>query len=265
MKNIPHKILLIALFVFVVLTSCSSNSSKNSPVRIAISRERKDIEVRYSTWLDFQKIPVRYINLYAIPFGRVLDSLRTCDALVLTGGEDIYPALYGKEQDTNRCGGFNPYRDSLELMLYTEAKSLKMPVLGICRGLQLINVAEGGSLFIDLPVDNKSGELHRIGEEDWSQHFVVLNKMSLLHKVIGQDSILVESNHHQGIDRLAPSLQSIAVSSDGLIESITGKGAKSGFLLAVQWHPEWAKRTDEPSGKIAKLFLDNAEKYRNAK
>lgn len=265
MKKIPHISFLIQLLTVVVLTSCSSIFSSDPPLKIAISRERKDVDVRYSTWLEQQKIPMKYINLFTIPFNQVLDSLRTCDALVLSGGEDIYPGLFGKEQDTNRCGTINTYRDSLEFMLYADARRLKMPILGICRGLQLINVAEGGSLFIDLPEDNNSGELHRIGDEDWSKHFVVLSKDTELQRIINKDSILVESNHHQGIDRLATSLQSIAVSSDGLIESVTGKDSESGFLLAVQWHPEWAERSDEPSGKIAKLFLDEAEKYRNSK
>lgn len=264
MKKIPHISFLIQLLTVVILTSCSSIFSNDPPLKIAISRERKDVDVRYSTWLAYQK-PMKYINLYSIPFEQVLDSLKTCDALLLTGGEDIYPGLYGKEQDTNRCGGFNLYRDSLELLLFSNARMMKMPVLGICRGLQLINVAEGGSLFIDLPEDNNSGELHRIGDEDWSKHFVALSKETELQRIIRKDSILVESNHHQGIERLATSLQSIAVSSDGLIESVTGKDSESGFLLAVQWHPEWAKRSDEPSGKIAKLFLNEAEKYRNSK
>ncbi|NOU48160.1 MAG: gamma-glutamyl-gamma-aminobutyrate hydrolase family protein [Bacteroidales bacterium] len=255
----------VVLFIMVVIAACSNLSSENRPLKIAISRERKDVDVRYGTWLEYQKKPMKFINLYDIPYDQVLDSLRTCDALLLSGGEDIYPGLFGKEQDTNRCGTINTYRDSLEFMLYADARRLKMPVLGICRGLQLINVAEGGSLFIDLPADNNSGELHRIGQEDWSQHIAVISKASEFHKVICQDSIVVESNHHQGIDRMAASLQSLAVSSDGLVESVTTNESKSGFLLAVQWHPEWAKRTDEPSGKIAALFLEEAKMFRKSK
>jgi len=247
------------------ITACSSTTSNDSILKIGISCERNNVEVRYSTWLEYQKIPMRYINLYAIPFDKVLDSLKICDALLLSGGEDIYPGLYGKAFDTSRCGGFNRYRDSLELSLFAKAKVLKMPVLGICRGLQLINVAEGGSLWIDLPKDTKSGELHRIGEEDWSQHAVVLSKGSALRKVIGQDTIVVQSNHHQGIDRLATTLQSLAISSDGLVESVTSSDSISGFLVGVQWHPEWAKRSDEISGKIAKLFLEEATKFRKSK
>jgi putative glutamine amidotransferase len=266
MKNKTHIFnQFLFLAIVIVAIACSPTSSKDSTLKIAISRERKDVDIRYSTWLEQQKIPMKYINLYTIPYHQVLDSLRTCDALILSGGEDIYPGLYGKEQDTNRCGTINTYRDSLEFMLYADARRLKMPVIGICRGLQLINVAEGGSLFIDLPFDNNSGELHRIGQEDWSQHFVVISEASEFHKVIGQDSIVVESNHHQGIDQLASSLQALAVSSDGLVESVTTKDSKSGFLLAVQWHPEWAKRTDEPSRKIAALFLEEAKKFRKSK
>lgn len=254
----------IALILILCLSACS-HSKTNHKLKIAISRERKDIDVRYSTWLEYQKIPMNYINLYPLSIDQAIDSLKKCDALILSGGEDIYPGLFGQLADTIRCGDINRHRDSLEISLYQTAKMLKMPVLGICRGLQMVNVAEGGSLFIDLPTDNNSGELHRIGQEDWAQHYVVFSKDSELYKVIGQDSVLVESNHHQGINNLASPLQLLAHSSDGLAESVGRKDAESGYLLAVQWHPEYAKRTDESSGKIAGLFLQEAEKFRKSK
>ncbi len=256
----------IRLIAIIAVGTAISCQPKVEPLRIGISRERQDVTVRYSTWLQHQNIPFSYINLSKLSLHAAADSLQICDALLLTGGEDIYPGLYGKESDTARCGEFNQKRDSLEFMLYREANQLKMPVMGICRGLQLINIAEGGSLFIDLPEDKGSGELHRQGDEGWTNHTVRISKSSLLADCVQKDSMSVASNHHQGIERLGEKLSALAYTRDGLIESIGwADTTKSNFLFAVQWHPEWMDKTDVPSGKIAEMFLKKANNYHKSR
>ena len=260
MNSLFHILIRItAVYVLLISYSCQS---KVEPLKIGISRERQDVAVRYSTWLQHQNIPFSYINLSKLSLHAAADSLQICDALLLTGGEDIYPGLYGKESDTARCGEFNPKRDSLEFMLYSKAKQLKMPIMGICRGLQLINVAEGGNLYIDLPEDKASGELHRQGDEGWTNHTVRIKKGSLLANCVQKDSMSVASNHHQGIERLGEKLAPMAYTRDGLIESIGwADTTNTNFLIAVQWHPEWMDKADVPSGKIAELFLMKANNY----
>jgi putative glutamine amidotransferase len=255
----PHFTTLLLLLFSLAILSCSQTPSASKPLTIGISKERKT-EKKYSDWLLHQGIPFDFIDLSLS--GDALASLDSCDALLLTGGNDIYPAYYGKEFDTLRCGVFDHSRDSLELLLFHTAIDKKMPVLGICRGLQLINVALGGSLFIDLPEDYGSGELHRQGEEGWTNHTVGIQKNSLLDHIIADSMPFVASNHHQGIERLSDSLKIIAWSlPDSLPEAISWRKPEGkGFLLAVQWHPEWMDSSDTLSSTIAGIFLEVASK-----
>lgn len=262
----PFSQIFIRLIVILILGAFLSCQTKIEPLRIGISRERQDVNVRYSTWLQHQNIPFTYINFSKLSLQAAADSLQNCDALLLTGGEDIYPALYGKESDTARCGEFNKKRDSLEFFIYSKASQMKMPVIGICRGLQLINIANSGSLYIDLPEDKGSGELHRQGTEGWTNHTIRIRKGSLLSNCVHKDSMKVASNHHQGIEHLGENLAALAYTRDGLIESIGWADTNNkNFLLAVQWHPEWMDKEDVPSGEIAELFLTKAKKYHDAR
>jgi len=252
-----HYTTLLLLLFSLTFLSCSQTPTSSKPLTIGISKERKS-EKKYSDWLANQGVPFTFIDLSQAR--DALASLDSCDALLLTGGNDIYPAYYEKEFDTLRCGVFDHRRDSLEMLLFRTAVDKNMPVLGICRGLQLINVAMGGSLFVDLPEDYGSGDLHRQGEEGWSNHQIIIHENSLLDKLQSDTMPFVASNHHQGIEKLAEPLKVIAWSiPDSLPEAISWKnpGGK-GFLLAVQWHPEWMDKSDTLSSKIAGIFFEVA-------
>lgn len=248
----------------ILLSQCVQKESASEKMIIGISKERKT-EKRYSDWLKHQGILFDFIDLSMS--ADALSSLDSCDALLLTGGNDIFPAYYDKEFDTARCGVFNHSRDSLEMLLFRHAISEEIPVLGICRGMQLINVALGGSLYIDLPEDYSSGELHRKGEEGWTDHHITIRNNSLLSIIGTGNEPVVTSNHHQGIERLADSLLIIAYSLiDSLPEAISwGNPENKGFLLAVQWHPEWNEASDRLSSGIAHIFLKEARLFRNQK
>jgi putative glutamine amidotransferase len=263
MKTPKNLLKLVFIFWLAFFTACTSPEPQQDKLLIAISKERSG-ENKYSEWLASQAIPFEYIELYSLSLDEALTALEKTDALLLTGGNDIYPAWYGKEYDTARCGVFDRWRDTLEILSLAKAVELGKPVLGICRGLQLINVQQGGTLYIDLPSDKGTGDIHRQAEEGWTEHLVWLKPDGLLGTLIGEQLVNVASNHHQGIELLAPGLKALAFShDDDLIEAIGFDNGDKPFLLAVQWHPEWMDYEDELSAAIARLFLSQATEQRN--
>lgn len=175
------------------------------------------------------------------------------DALVLSGGSDISPTLYNEEPKDIRWSGVLE-RDHFELALLKHAKKRNIPVLGICRGFQLINIAYGGSLIQDIPSMRENSFEHRNQEKyEKLTHGLTILKDSFLYDVIGEEKITVNSVHHQGIKELGKNLDVMAYSDDGLIEAVKANDAD--FVVAVQWHPEW--QSDEMiSKKIYYAFLD---------
>ncbi len=258
-------ILSITLLVTLPLVYSCAPSEPESLLQIAISKERTG-ENKYSDWLYHQDIAFEYIDLSDYTLNEAIELLSQADALLLSGGNDIYPGWYGKEYDTARCGVFNRLRDTLEMMALSKALDMKMPVLGICRGMQLINIHQGGTLHIDLPADKGTGEIHRRDSLGWAEHMVLLQPESILSGMINQHQVPVASNHHQGIEILAEILKPLAYSlEDNLIEAICFKEeSEEVSLLAVQWHPEWMSYDDKLSSEIAYWFLNKAETYRNA-
>lgn len=161
----------------------------------------------------------------------VLDGL---DGLILTGGVDVQPELYGAPRHplTDQA---RPDRDEWELALYRGAASRGMPVFAICRGLQLVNVARGGTLHQHLP-EVIGNDRYRIGGGVFAVNEVIVEDASTLARIVGTGPFSVHSYHHQGVDRLGEGLVATAHTDDGLVqacESTTG-----GPLVGVQWHPE---------------------------
>ena len=162
------------------------------------------------------------------------------DALVLTGGGDIDPAAYGAAPHP-RTGGVSAGRDQAELELLAAALAAGLPVLGICRGLQLLNVARGGTLHqhvADLGTAGDSG--HTPAPGTFGSHPVRVAPGSLLAGILAADGPLaVATAHHQAIDRLGDGLTATAWAQDGLVEAVELAGGEHHpFVLAVQWHPE---------------------------
>ena len=157
--------------------------------------------------------------------------------LVLTGGTDVSPTHYGEEPLDPGWGG-DAVRDSWEIALYHEALKQGRPVLGICRGCQLINVAEGGTLWQDL-VTIKGSEVHRSQEEyDNLKHAIILAPGSELEELFGDAPRIVNSIHHQAARRIGAALTQVASSSDDVTEALT-RTADGPWVLGVQFHPEW--------------------------
>jgi putative glutamine amidotransferase len=181
------------------------------------------------------------------------------DGLILAGGTDIDPASYGAEPHPETQGPV-PERDSFEIALVRRAWERDVPVLGICRGMQLINVAVGGTLVQHLPDEFGHEDHRRIpGSFECSDHDVRLTPGSLAARAAGEEVHVTKSHHHQGIDLVGEGLEITGHATvDGLPEAIEAPERR--FVLGVQWHPE----ADETSRVVAAL-VDEARAYRRAR
>jgi len=161
----------------------------------------------------------------------------TLQGLLLPGGVDVDPALYGQTAHGS-LSRLDRNRDQTEISLARWAFEDRMPILGICRGIQVLNVALGGTLYQDIPSQVGSTIAHRRVdiERDWPAHLVKLAEGSRLFQVLGQAELEVNSLHHQAIETLAAPLRAVAWAPDGLIEGVERQDGT--FCIAVQWHPE---------------------------
>ncbi len=176
-----------------------------------------------------------------------------CDGFLLTGGHDVSPEVYRAER-LPVCGACSPERDRMEAGLLARAMAADKPVLGICRGIQFINAALGGTLWQDLPSQRPSAvEHHQAPPYDVPAHPVDLVPGTPLASLLGAKSILVNSYHHQAIRQIAPGLEPMAEAPDGIVEAVHHPGRR--FLWAVQWHPEFAWRTDSNALAIFRAFV----------
>jgi putative glutamine amidotransferase len=167
--------------------------------------------------------------------------MKEAKGLVLQGGADLSPESYGeKHLNMDRWPG-DRHRDQYEFLLIKKALEKKIPILGICRGFQVLNAYFGGTLFQDLPSQTETKVEHRSAEKyDHIFHNVDLKNDGLLKKVYKKDTICVNSIHHQGIKDLAPPLVQEAICKEGLfVEAFTHKDMDEQFILGVQWHPEF--------------------------
>jgi len=183
--------------------------------------------------------------------------LDVCDALVLSGGGDIDPAFWG-EQPSPRLGEICPRRDSFELNLARQAIQRDLPLLGICRGCQVINVAAGGSLVQDL-----AGDLchYQKAPRDYPFHAIFIESDTILAGIIGQSEVRVNSFHHQGVGKLGRDLLISARAVDGTVEAI--ESPSHNYLLGVQWHPETMR--DRVSHLIFSRLVQAAGDYKRIK
>lgn len=159
-----------------------------------------------------------------------------CDGFVFTGGKDIDPSRYG-EQKKAECGEIQYYRDELELNIFPRITKTSKPILAICRGAQLVNVALGGTLYQDIPSEIPTHIPHRQREsEEALFHEALVTEGTPLSAIAGAKRIKVNSIHHQAIKALGEGLEVMAVAEDGIIEAVYSTREK--YLRAYQWHPE---------------------------
>lgn len=178
------------------------------------------------------------------------------DGIILSGGGDVDPELYGGDPDHPMIGPINQDRDTSEIDLTRFLLDRgNIPVLFICRGMQVLNVALGGSLHEHIE-DLGRGDIHRCPENFWALQSVTVSKQTLLHHIVGKDEVRTMSGHHQGVDRLGSNLITAALAEDGIVEAVQVAGHP--FALAVQWHPEASAGADPDQQKLFDSLIDAA-------
>lgn len=209
----------------------------------------------------------RWIGLYAPEAELVRLSHRlgngaeadTCDAIIVTGGGDVDPALYQGPVQHPALSGVDQDRDRFERHVVDGILARPRPFLGICRGMQLTNVVLGGTLTPD--VEEAGFPSHRSSAGSEALHPVVVAGSSLLGRTGGAPMSIVNTYHHQAVEKIAPGLNVAAASADGVVEALE-MGAAGEFFLLVQWHPERMEDQSNPcAGGIAKMFLASASLY----
>lgn len=187
-----------------------------------------------------------------------VEALSKLDGLLLTGGGDVCPAMYGEKRGPG-LKGMDPQRDACETAALREARKRGLPVLGICRGIQIMAVAFGGTLYRDLPGEKEAFSGH------WQQaprarhsHHVRVTRGSRLFRILEDAFVPVNSHHHQAVKTVPPGFTVSASAEDGLVEAL--EDPVHPFFLAVQWHPEGTFDGDAPSRKIFEAFIHAARR-----
>ena len=280
------------IFIFILTILFGFSPATEKPLKIALSKASPN----YIKWIKADSTII-VVDLNNLEPADAVRKLEGCDALVLTGGGDIDPSFYRNEDQMKSCTDVDPKRDKLELALINKALLLKMPVLGICRGEQILNVALKGTLIPDIPAykrlklfpvpsgdqitvqkaltsavapvqlpdDNHKSDadvVHQCDDYLHCFHPVSLDPKSLLCNITGTDTGTVTTNHHQAILKLGEGLKMDAMSPDSIIEGIEWIDAKEkSFLIGVQWHPERMDISNSLSGKLLLRFIAEAKKY----
>ena len=211
------------------LLSCQNKNKKY----IIVSKDKYQ---HVSNWLLKNNFKEEIKIAYNLSSDSLSYFLKNASGVVISGGNDVNPLLYSSDSnELLRCGKIDYFRDSLEQSLIQNAFKNKIPLLGICRGHQIINVTFGGSLIVDIPSDVNNALLHR-APKDSLVHKVYFTKNG--KNIIHIDSSWTNSRHHQAVNKLAPDFNALAYSSDSIIEGIYYNKENHPFILGVQFHPE---------------------------
>lgn len=184
-------------------------------------------------------------------------SVEHIDGLILSGGHDVFPLNYNEEPH-GKLGEVFPQRDEFDFTLLAAAKKKSIPVLGICRGFQIINVAHGGTLYQDLSCREENTSKHFQGHSpSLATHSVKIDKESNLGSILGTD-LRINSFHHQTIKEVAPSFKAVAHAADGVVEAIESNTGE--HIFGTQWHPEMMVATESSMLNIFKYIIELAKK-----
>jgi len=222
MKRLFNVFIIPYLLISSIIISCIE------PTTIILSKSSDN----YVNWIENENT----IILDAYRISNTDSILALADGIIITGGEDINPLFYNDTLNLKVCGNIDYRRDTLEKKLFDYAFENKIPLMGVCRGMQMINVASGGTLYGDIPSEIGTQVIHRNNGE--VMHEVVLTESCPLIFPEGQDTFMVNSWHHQGLKNIPNGINVVARSFDGLPEAICVDEKIHPFMIAVQFHPE---------------------------
>lgn len=204
------------------------------------------------------------VEIVELSFDRFnIEDISLCDGIVLSGGVDTHPKFFLDDYSENYPNAPETFilkRDEFELKVLETAFEKKIPVLGICRGMQLINVHLGGTLVLDIGEERNEKHMKTFGID--KKHFITVKKGTQFSEITDIEGDLSNSAHHQAIKKLGKGLKASAYSDDNLIEAIEFENPEDQFMIAVQWHPERMENMESPLSKnIKKAFLQASKEY----
>lgn len=211
---------------------------------------RKYMKSKYAKSLERAGAQVRWIELDDI--NRAVKEALSCDGLLLPGGADISPTMYG-QTPISECGKPNALRDKAEPAILNTFLKTGKPIFAICRGIQLLNVVRGGTLKQDIKAEQTYKHMDFFSRAR-SIHPVEIEKDSLLFDIVKSENIDVNSMHHQVIDKVGNGFRVTAKSADGYVEAIELEGYP--FCMGVQWHPEHMSQKSEMQRKLFNAFVE---------
>ncbi|WP_409291918.1 gamma-glutamyl-gamma-aminobutyrate hydrolase family protein [Peribacillus sp. SCS-37] len=197
------------------------------------------------------------------PAGLTEGMVELCDGICLSGGEDVDPYYFGAEPHP-KLGKVVPDRDEAELGMIRHARLRGIPIFGICRGIQVLNIALGGTIIQDIESERPKSIKHtQLAPRGSASHSISIDRNSRLFRAAGRDVIRVNSFHHQAIEKIADELVVTASATDGIIEAVESRDFSKGWMSAVQWHPEDMAKTDEVMNALFAEFVSECIKWRS--
>lgn len=215
---------------------------------------RKYMQSKYTASL--RRAGAKAVWIETDDLGKAIQEMLLCDGLLLSGGEDVNPAFYGQTA-TEKCGKIVPARDHAEMKMLEAFLSTGKPILGICRGEQLMNVFFGGTLHQDI-ADVATSCHDDYPRKNRGNHEVSVTRGTKLAEIMGQETFLANSLHHQAVDKVAPALILAATSEDGIVEGVEHPAHP--FCIGVQWHPEHMSAYSKLQRRIFDAFVDACTK-----
>lgn len=223
-------------------------------IGVTVNRRQEDHSVHYVTEKMIYAVEASGGEVVPLDYPMkpemLTPALASIDGLILSGGPDVHPRHFGEEIDPY-CGEIIEERDELELFLAHWAVENDVPTLGVCRGMQVMNIALGGDIWQDIV--HPLGLIHRQEDDVRYFHDIVLEGNGFFRKMIASERYPVNSYHHQAVRRLGAGLTAAACAPDGIVEAIEKKDAR--FFVGVQWHPEISFSADSFSRKIFDAFM----------